>query len=229
VVRTTVDTDRDEGEIVRPTPRGRGGRPPSSRAGEVDGRILDAASHLFLACGLEGTSCDQVAELARAGKASIYARYANKEALFAAVIKRNAEHSLAANHRVSTDLPLVDRLVEVGTSMIEHALRPSAVALMRLIIAEAARFPDLASHVDAIGREGSVRRVAEVIACRSASAEAIEQATAPATKFVELVLLPLQLRALLGDDLPTLRTRVMPQLEAAIAMLTATGWLDGWS
>ena len=229
MVRTTADTDRDEVEIVQPTPRGRSGRPPSSRAGEVDGRILDAASQLFLARGLEGTSCDQVAELARAGKASIYARYANKEALFAAVIKRTSEQSLAAAHRVSTDLPLSDRLVEVGASMIEHALRSSEVALMRLIIAEAARFPDLAMHVDAIGREGGIRRVAEAIACRSGSAEAIEQATATAAKFVELVLLPLQMRALLGDDLATLRTRAMPQLNAAIDMLTATGWLDGWS
>lgn len=229
MVLTTIETDGDEDGVVRPTTRGRGGRPPSSRAGEVDGRILDAASRLFLARGLEGTSCDQVAVLARAGKASIYARYANKEALFTAVIKRDAERSLAATDRVPTDLPLGARLVAVGTSMVEHALRPSAVALMRVIIAEAARFPDLASHVDAIGREGGVRRVAEVIACRSASAEAIDQATAPAAKFFELVVPPIQMRALLGDDVATLRTRAPRQIETATAMLAATGWLDGWS
>jgi len=229
VVLTTIEADRDEADGARPTPRRRGGRPPASHAGEVDGRILDAASRLFLDRGLEGTSCDHVAVLARAGKASIYARYANKEALFIAVIKRDAEQSLAVTDRVPTDLPLGDRLLAVGTSMIEHVLRPSAVALMRVTIAEGARFPDLASHVDAIWREGGVRRVAEVIACRSPSAEAIAQATAPAAQFVDLVVPPMLMRALLGDDVATLRTRAPRQVETATAMLAATGWLDGWS
>ena len=52
-------------ETALTTTRPRRGRPPSGRAGEVDARILDAASTLFLARGFEGTSCDQVAALAR--------------------------------------------------------------------------------------------------------------------------------------------------------------------
>ena len=208
---------------------GRGGRPPSNRAGEVEGRILDAASRLFLTRGFEGTSCEQVAALARAGKASIYARYSNKEALFAAVIGRDVGKSLAATNRIPPELPLHDRLIAVGTSIVDHALMPQAVALMRLIIAEAARFPELASHADAIGREGGVRRAAEVIACRSKSADAIEQAMAPAATFVELVSLPLQMRALLSNDLATLRVSAAQRSELAAAMLAATGSLEGWS
>lgn len=228
-VPAMAETDIDGGETSAQKARGRGGRPPSGRAGEVGGRILDAAGRLFLARGFEGTSCDQVAALARAGKASIYARYPNKEALFAAVIGRDMERGLAAADRAPPELPLRDRLIAAGTSIVEHALRPDAVALMRLIIAEAARFPELASRADAIGREGGVRRVAEVIACRSTSTDAIERAMAPAAGFIEPVLVPLQMRALLGDDLGGLRCGAARRIEATIAMLTAAGSLDGWS
>lgn len=224
-----IETHGDGGDTVGQRTRGRGGRPPSSRAGEVEERILDAAGRLFLARGFEGTSCDQVASLARAGKASIYARYPNKEALFAAVIRRDVGHGSGATERAPPELPLRDRLITAGTSIVEHALRPDAVALMRLIVAEAARFPELASRVDAIGREGGVGRVAEVIACRCTSADAIERAMAPAASFIELVLVPLQMRALLGDDLADLRRGAARRIEATIAMLTAAGSLDGWS
>ena len=97
----------------------------------------------------------------RAGKASIYARYANKEALFTAVIGRDVQKTLAATGHIPPELPLRDRLIAAGTGIVEHALKPQAIALMRLLIAEAARFPELASRADAIGREDGVRRVAE--------------------------------------------------------------------
>jgi AcrR family transcriptional regulator len=209
--------------------RGRGGRPPRNRAGEVEARILDAAGRLFLARGFEGTSCDEVAALARAGKASIYARYPNKEALFAAVVGRVVAEGAPPPDRIPPELPLRDRLVAAGAAIVERALTPEALALMRLVIAEAARFPALASRADATGRGSDVRRVAEVIACRSASADAVERATAPAASFVELVLVPLQMRALLGGDLAGLRRGVARRLEAAVAMLAAAGALDGWS
>lgn len=224
-----AETGSTEGEAAAQTARrGRGGRPPASRAGEVDGRILDAASRLFLAHGFEGTSCDQVAALARAGKASIYARYPNKDALFAAAVGRRMEHGLATVDRVPSELPLRDRLAAAGTSLVEHALRPEAVALLRLIVAEAARLPELASRADAIGRESSIRWVAEVIACRSASADAVERAMVLAATYVELVLAPLQMHTLLGSDLADLRRGAAQRTEAMIAMLTAAGALDGW-
>jgi AcrR family transcriptional regulator len=66
----------------------RAGRPPRRLAGEVDARILDAACRLFFERGLEGTSVDEIASLARAGKRSIYARFPSNEALFTAVVLR---------------------------------------------------------------------------------------------------------------------------------------------
>jgi AcrR family transcriptional regulator len=70
----------------------RTGRPPRKLAGEVDARILDAARRLFLERGLEGTSVDEIASLARAGKPTIYARFPSKETLFSAVVLRIRRH-----------------------------------------------------------------------------------------------------------------------------------------
>ena len=60
------------------------GRPPRELAGEVDERILEAARKVFLERGFEGASVEEIAEAARSGKPTIYARYPNKQALFAA-------------------------------------------------------------------------------------------------------------------------------------------------
>src|ERR1700690_155890 len=72
--------------------RGRGvvryGRPPLDPAGRVGERILDAAGRVFLERGFQGASVDEIADAASAGKPTIYARFPNKQALFAAVIDR---------------------------------------------------------------------------------------------------------------------------------------------
>src|SRR5215469_1860277 len=71
------------------------GRPPRERAGEVEARILEAARHLFLEHGLAGTSMEEIATRARAGKPTIYARFPSKEALFTAVVMRNVATNVA--------------------------------------------------------------------------------------------------------------------------------------
>src|SRR6202040_993891 len=78
------------------------GRPPKERAGEVEERILDAARKVFLECGFEGASIDEIAKAARSGKPTIYARFANKRALFTAVVMREV---LSPIEQFETDLP----------------------------------------------------------------------------------------------------------------------------
>ena len=79
------------------------GRPPQELAGEVDARILDAARRVFLERGLDGASIDEIAEAARAGKPTIYARFPGKEALFTAVVMRNVAANIARHSRPYTD------------------------------------------------------------------------------------------------------------------------------
>ena len=81
IPRRTRSARRAQG-LVRP------GRPRREFAGEVEERILDAASKVFLERGFDGASIDEIAVEAHAGKPTIYARYPGKEALFSAVLAR---------------------------------------------------------------------------------------------------------------------------------------------
>jgi len=54
---------------------------------------------------------------------------------------------------VTSDLALRDRLVSVGVGIIEQSLTPDVVALMRVVVAEATRFPEIPCHANNIGYE----------------------------------------------------------------------------
>lgn len=210
-------------------PRRRGGRPPAERAGEVDGRILDAATRLFLDRGFDATSCEQVATLAEAGKASIYARYANKKELFAAVVRRNVDRALAPSADVPWQCSVEARLMAVGQSILSHSLRPEVVALMRVVMTTAHRMPELARLADRIGREGGIRRVAAALAGREdASPDELARALPIASRFIDLVFAPHQMRALMGSDLAALEADAPARIKEVIDLLAGSGSLGDW-
>ncbi|KQQ33003.1 hypothetical protein ASF61_13040 [Duganella sp. Leaf126] len=202
----------------------RRGRPPADSAGDVTARLLAAASRLFLARGYDGTSCDQVALDAGAGKASIYARYANKAALFSAVIDQLLAGT-PAHDAVAAELGLEQRLAAVGMQVVQDALAPDALALLRLLVAELPRLGD-GARADQLFLQSGVRRVAAVIALHDAGAMA--QARVAAQQFLDAVLAPLLLRAMLGEPQHAVLAHAAARVETGIAMLRATGSLARW-
>jgi TetR/AcrR family transcriptional repressor of mexJK operon len=110
--------------------------------------ILDAAATLFLRGGYLGTSVDAVAELARVSKQTIYTHFGDKERLFREVVLRNSE---AAEPFIASIEPVLAGAGDLETGLRELArrylaivLRPEVVSLRRLVIGEAAAFPELA-------------------------------------------------------------------------------------
>ena len=224
---------------AEPIRRGAGGRPPLSRKGDVDERLLDAATRLFLASGYEGTSCDQVAQDARAGKASIYARYANKTALLKAVIAYKLGRLLEDADPVAVGAPLRTRMLHAAETVVSRLLQPDAVALLRLIVAEAPRLQaddlDAAAMLDRVGAQ----HIALAIGAAAVDAEAAATAGAPgapdgaaaavpAAALVDRVLAPALLRALLGADPAALRQAACARLAEAVDSLIASGAVDRW-
>ncbi len=206
--------------------RGRGGRPHAGQAGDVEARLLAAATRLFLERGYDGTSCDQVALDAGAGKASIYARYANKEALFCAVVENMLARSLAQDE-VASALPLRERLATVGMRVLTDALHPDALALLRLVVTGLARFANTGVRAEQLFWQAAVQRAAAAIAAREP--DTIDQAVGPATQFIELVLMPPLMRALLGEPAPPLMTTAPHRIDVVIATLMTSGALDSWT
>jgi AcrR family transcriptional regulator len=206
--------------------RGRGGRPPADRAGDVEARLLAAATRLFLERGYDGTSCDQVASDAGAGKASIYARYANKGALFRAVVDNMLGRSFAQDD-VASGMPLRARLAAVAMRVLADALHPDALALLRLVVTELPRLDNTGVRAEQLFWKAGLQRVAAAIALHAPAT--VDAAAGPAERFIELVLMPPLMRALLGEPVAPLMETAQARIEAAIAVLLASGALESWT
>src|SRR5258706_4783372 len=104
-------------------PAVRFGRPPKELAGKVEERILDAARKVFLERGFEGASIDEIAEVARSGKPTIYARFRDKRALFTAVVKREILSRMTEfKAEVPTGATLEYRLANVASILLRWGL-----------------------------------------------------------------------------------------------------------
>lgn len=207
----------------------RSGRPPKKHAGEVDERILDAARDVILERGLAGASIDEIASLARAGKPSIYARFPSKEALFAAVVLRNAA---AVIERFESSAPtgatLDQRLANLGTTMLNWLLSGQTVDVIRVTISEARRLPDLANNVKQMARQRGQEAVGRLLSEAAQSdpegalpAFAPERVATTARFFIDFVVMPMIMRALQGEKLESLRADIKSHIAATVPFFLA--------
>jgi AcrR family transcriptional regulator len=125
--------------------------PPRARAKRE--QIRAAAQRLFLELGYERASMDAIASAAGVSKQTLYHYYAAKERLFidvlrALTIERFQQEAPAAfaEQPISSMADLEATLLAYATSAVEHILSPEYVALLRTLIAEAPRFPQIAGH-----------------------------------------------------------------------------------
>jgi AcrR family transcriptional regulator len=209
-----------------PTTRKRGGRPSAEHAGEVDRRILDAATTLFLRVGFDATSCDQVVAMAGAGKATLYARYANKDALFTAVVHRALEREAPPAPDLAPAMSIRERLRAVGLHLLQQALTEESVALLRVCLTTAQRLPELSRMVDQSGRDSGVASIVDALA--GPSPDQVEAATAIAQRFIDLVIVPQQMRALVGDDREQLDAAAPRRVDETIDLLARAGLLEAF-
>ncbi len=213
-------------------PAGRGaircGRPPRELAGKVEERILDAAAKVFLERGFSGASVDEIAEVACAGKPTIYARFPSKEALFSAVIVRLVRRDTSLEGISCAGASIEDRLTALAVAILNTVLAPETIGLIRVAVAEACRFPELATSVSRMARERKAEAVRRILAefadfdqTRALPAFAPDHLPATARRFLELVGPPMLLRALFGEDLAALRAEIGPHAARSVAFFLA--------
>jgi AcrR family transcriptional regulator len=204
----------------------RSGRPPRDLAGEVEKRILDAAAKVFLERGFEGASVDEIADVARAGKPTIYARFPGKEALFTAVMARNVrEITRSFENIASTGVTIEERLTSIGIGLLRKILVAETVGLFRAAIAEARQFPDVAASVSRIGRERAIEAVAQLLGELAESEKlpglAADRRAATANHFIQLTVLGMLMRALFREPLTALRAEIAPHVAQTVAFFLA--------
>jgi AcrR family transcriptional regulator len=204
------------------------GRPPREHAGRVEERILDAAGRVFLEHGFQGASVDEIAEAASAGKPTIYARFPNKQALFTAVVERLVRRNTSLYVLSCAGDSIEDKLDALAAIILTRVLAPETIGLIRVAVAEAKRFPDLATSVSCMGRQRQIEAVASVFgelaatdAIGASPAFAPDQLMETARRFLDLAVLPMLMRALFGEDLSALRAEIEAHAARSVAFFLA--------
>ena len=125
------------------------GRPSAVQAAELRESFLAAALQSFLEKGYAATSIEAISRDAGVAKITIYRQFENKQALFHEVVHRavsNARNTMQATV-VREGADERELLLDLVERMYLGATEPETLALLRLVIAEAVRFPELAKSL----------------------------------------------------------------------------------
>ncbi|WP_034850695.1 TetR/AcrR family transcriptional regulator [Inquilinus limosus] len=102
--------------------------------------ILEAGIRVFMAEGY-AASMDRVAAEAGVAKQTLYSHFGSKEGLLRAMFDRYKQQSLAGLDPAGD---LADELATFGEHMLRRIFDPEILGVQRLMVAQAAAFPDLA-------------------------------------------------------------------------------------
>lgn len=115
-------------------------------ADEKELAVLNAATEIFFVHGFSAATTDMIQRKAGVSKATMYACFPSKEAIFTAVIDKECRiMGHAFNTMKIVDGNIEDALTQLGVSYLQLVFSPSSIALFRLIVAEVPRFPEI-SH-----------------------------------------------------------------------------------
>jgi AcrR family transcriptional regulator len=109
--------------------------------------ILEAAFEEFAANGYESTRLDDVANRAGIAKGTIYLYFKNKELLFRTVLQDQIGHIVrdCQEYAQESSIPTEDLIRELLSQQYSHLVQdPKACSIVRLLIAESRKFPQLA-------------------------------------------------------------------------------------
>jgi hypothetical protein len=121
-----------------------------------------------------------------------------------------------------------NRLKGLAVAILTAVLAPETNGLIRVAVAEARRFPDLAARLGRVARERQVEAVTRLFAEFAESdqtgpppAFAPDRLASTARQFLDLAVSPILLRALMGEDLSGLRAQIGPHVAGSVAFFLA--------
>lgn len=181
--------------------------------------ILRAATDLFLQLGYDGTSLSKVAAAADVSTATLFKRFSTKAQLFDAIVTEHwaldgtpLEAPAAGDPRTG--------LTWIGRRYIQLLIQPEMVALFRIVIAEAPRFPELSRRHFALGKlpfYDTVHRYLEAeAAAGTLSLDDVELAT---THFLGMIATFAFWPRLLIDDYAPATARMHEAVDEAVRTL----------
>lgn len=207
---------------ARPSRRPQG-RPSAAQAAALPQRLHDAALRVFTEHGYARASMEAIARDAGISRKTLYARYANKAEVLAAVVDRLLVSSLGPNPTAAESTSKRDpreSLLTLARELASLSSSAPVAGLNRLMLAEAAHVPVLA-HLFADIYERAIDAVSAVlISLRDAGhLHGLGDVRLAATLFIEMSASVPRLRAVLGQ--PMSRPQIDAQTHAAVDLLMA--------
>ncbi len=126
--------------------------------------ILAAARQVFLEAGYAAASMDAVAARANVSKATIYAHFENKRALFEAVISGRCEETFANIGVPETYTDARQALLHLARHFLGLLLAPEALAIHRVVLGESPRLPEVGEAFYTAGPMRAYERVGRLLA-----------------------------------------------------------------
>jgi len=134
--------------------------------------VLAGARAVFLDNGFTAATTDMIQQAAGVSKSTVYAHYPNKEALFVAVVESQCTQFLNAVNQIRfSGKRLADILLEIAQAYLEIVLSRDGLALYRIVVAEAPRFPELGRRFYLAGPAAINNIVAKGLAVADADGE----------------------------------------------------------
>jgi AcrR family transcriptional regulator len=160
--------------------------------------ILDAARRVFLREGYSA-SMDSVAAEAGVSKQTVYNHFGSKEGLFRAIVDHVSGELLDVLVEGDARADPAATLEAIARRFLNLLLAPSYLALHRMLVAEAPRFPDLAREIYLGGPARAASELALYLAQESRNGTlAVADPALAAEQFFGALVGHLQLRALLN-------------------------------
>lgn len=127
--------------------------------------LLDAAAILFAEQGFALTSLSDIVERAGGSRNTLYEHFGNKEGLLRAVVKEHCARVLddAADVQALNAMGPEMGLNRFGLHIASTLMVPETTAILRLLVSEGSRVPDVAASFFHSGLEKTVGRLAEYL------------------------------------------------------------------
>ena len=187
-------------------------------------QLIAVAEQLFLQHGFANTSVNTIVREAGGSLATLYAEFGSKESLFESVLSARAARFFPEDRSApSPSLDAETELRELATHMLKRMLSEDGLAVYRLAVHEAPRFPALRKAMLEVGMPGLLDRTGRYLrglADRGALMidTSDEAARLAASRFFALVQGQLVFRSACGGEISA-RTRTTHVNEAVDAFL----------
>ncbi|MDR0673663.1 MAG: TetR/AcrR family transcriptional regulator [Zoogloeaceae bacterium] len=206
--------------------------PAAGERNDKELAVLSAATRVFLEHGFSAATTDMIQREAGISKATMYACFHCKEALFIAVVERECAVMTQAFEAIQmSSSGIASTLADLGATYLRIVLSPTLMALFRLVIAEAPRFPELGRRFYRAGPSVVCEKVAACLTDAARNKEIDIQsigAGAAAALFLSMLRGEAQLECLTHPDTQPSAAQMDHWVQTAVtAFLAAFGvWRD---